>query len=105
MNKPADQNTPEAELQNLRAENRHLKALLTKHGIPFDESLTGEKPDNISLRIDHGSKIDIPGEKNLSTEEKVRLFRRLFRGRTDVYPVRWESSNGKSGYSPACENE
>jgi hypothetical protein len=36
----------------------------------------------------------------------VALFRRLFRGRTDVYPVRWESkTSGKSGYAPACANE
>lgn len=41
-----------------------------------------------------------------STAEKVALFRRLFRGRTDVYPVRWESkSTGKAGYAPACANE
>ncbi len=32
-------------------------------------------------------------------------IRRLFRGRADVYPVRWESKAGKSGYSPACANE
>lgn len=42
----------------------------------------------------------------LSTKEKLALFRRLFRGRTDVYPVRWESKKtGKSGYSPACGND
>jgi hypothetical protein len=42
----------------------------------------------------------------LSTPEKVALFRRLFRGRTDVYPVRWEGkTSGKSGYAPACGNE
>ncbi|MFL6677323.1 MAG: TOTE conflict system archaeo-eukaryotic primase domain-containing protein [Burkholderiaceae bacterium] len=36
----------------------------------------------------------------------MALFRRLFRGRTDVYPVRWESkTSGKSGYAPACANE
>ena len=36
----------------------------------------------------------------------MALFRRLFRGRTDVYPVRWESATtGKSGYAPACANE
>ena len=39
-------------------------------------------------------------------EEKVRLFRSLFRGRTDVHPVRWENkSSGKRGYAPACSNE
>src|SRR5499427_5558981 len=37
---------------------------------------------------------------------KIDLFRSLFRGRTDVYPVRFESrKTGKSGYSPACANE
>ena len=36
----------------------------------------------------------------------MALFRRLFRGRTDVYPIRWESkTTGKSGYAPACGNE
>jgi superfamily II DNA or RNA helicase len=33
------------------------------------------------------------------------LFRRLFRGREDAYPLRWESAKGTSGYSPACGNE
>jgi hypothetical protein len=37
---------------------------------------------------------------------KVALFRRLFAGRTDVYPVRWENIyTQKSGYAPACSNE
>ncbi|MFC3337107.1 DEAD/DEAH box helicase family protein [Paracandidimonas soli] len=46
-----------------------------------------------------------PATLSLTTDEKVALFGRLFRGRTDVYPVRWESKAGKSGYSPACANE
>lgn len=29
----------------------------------------------------------------------------MFRGRTDVYPVRWESKAGKTGYASACANE
>ena len=37
---------------------------------------------------------------------KIGLFRSLFRGRTDVYPVRFQSrKTGKVGYSPACANE
>lgn len=37
---------------------------------------------------------------------KVALFRSLFRGRDDVFPRRWENARtGKSGYSPACDNE
>jgi len=42
---------------------------------------------------------------DLATEKKIKLFRSLFKGRSDVFPKRWESKNGKSGYSPACDNE
>ena len=39
-------------------------------------------------------------------EEKLALFRGLFAGRPDVFPVRWENSkSGRSGYAPACANE
>jgi superfamily II DNA or RNA helicase len=38
--------------------------------------------------------------------EKIELFRRLFSGRQDVFPLRWENpKTGRSGYSPACYNE
>lgn len=33
-------------------------------------------------------------------QDKLALFKSIFRGRTDVYPRRWEK-NGKSGWSPA----
>ena len=37
---------------------------------------------------------------------KIACFRSLFRGRSDVYPQRFESGRtGRSGYSPACANE
>lgn len=39
------------------------------------------------------------------TDDNVRLFAALFRGREDVFPRRWESRAGKSGYSPVCRNE
>ena len=39
-------------------------------------------------------------------EDKIALFRSLFRGREDVYPRRFESrKTGKKGYSPVCANE
>lgn len=80
------------ELAALRAENTRLIALLESHGIEW------RPPSNPAAP---------PAEPSrLSTEEKVALFRRLFRGRTDVYPIRWESkTTGKSGYTPACANE
>ena len=41
-----------------------------------------------------------------SSDEKIALFRSLFRGREDVYPRWFESrKTGKSGYAPACANE
>src|SRR5262245_13191787 len=38
--------------------------------------------------------------------DKVAIFRKLFAGRTDVFPVRWENpKSGRTGYAPACANE
>ena len=43
---------------------------------------------------------------NSSAREKVALFRRLFGGRTDVFPARWDNpKTGRSGYAPACASE
>lgn len=41
-----------------------------------------------------------------SPQEKIQLFRSLFRGREDVYPRRFENrKSGKSGYVFVCANE
>lgn len=79
----------------LKAENDRLIALLETHDI---EWRLPPEPDPI---------VTIEAEpSNFSAQEKVALFRRLFRGRTDVYPIRWESkTTGKTGYAPACSNE
>jgi superfamily II DNA or RNA helicase len=81
------------ELERLRAENARLLALLEAHGIDARPS-AGSPADLSSIE-----------PSRLSPDEKVVLFRRLFRGRIDTYPIRWESKAGKSGYSPACANE
>lgn len=40
------------------------------------------------------------------SEDKITLFRCLFRGREDVFPLRWQNDKtGKSGYAPVCSNE
>ncbi|MCK0509475.1 TOTE conflict system archaeo-eukaryotic primase domain-containing protein [Aromatoleum anaerobium] len=78
------------ELARLHAENARLVGLLDAHGIAW------RVPEPVATPVSAAP---------LSTGEKVALFRGLFRGRTDVYPVRWESKAGKSGYSPACANE
>jgi hypothetical protein len=84
---------PEA-LAALQAENARLIALLASHGIewrpPSEPASFGREPER----------------PRFSTDDKVALFRRLFRGRSDVYPIRWESkTTGKTGYAPACANE
>jgi hypothetical protein len=82
--------TDDGEPPDLRAENARLVALLESHGIEWRQTAT----------------VDVqPAPSALNTDQKVALFRRLFRGRTDVYPVRWESKAGKTGYAPACANE
>ena len=44
--------------------------------------------------------------KDISNEEKVKIFMEVFKGRTDLYAKRWTSNKtGKSGYSPVCKNE
>ncbi len=41
-----------------------------------------------------------------SPENKITLFRSMFKGREDVYAKRFESKKtGKSGYQPVCRNE
>jgi superfamily II DNA or RNA helicase len=47
-----------------------------------------------------------PSAAPRSPEEKIALFRSLFRGRPDVYPTRFVSvKTGKPGYAPACSNK
>ncbi|WP_428357184.1 TOTE conflict system archaeo-eukaryotic primase domain-containing protein [Methyloprofundus sp.] len=51
------------------------------------------------------SKHDKPEANQLSTDQKVHLFKELFKGRTDIFANRWQNSKGRSGYSVACYNE
>ncbi|MBI5451273.1 MAG: DEAD/DEAH box helicase family protein [Gammaproteobacteria bacterium] len=83
-----------ARCQQLRAENARLIAVLDQHGIQHAIELPPEEPI-----------LPPRASRNLGSDGKIALFRRLFRGRTDVYPVRWEGKTGKSGYAPACANE
>lgn len=78
----------------LQAENARLLALLEAHGIDWRLP----QPTAVVARE--------PEPSRLTKAEKVALFCRLFRGRIDAYPIRWESkASGKSGYAPACANE
>lgn len=85
------------ELRRLREENARLKELLTQHGIAWQEPTI---PEPVPTPTESA-----PAPTHFTTDDKIALFRRLFRGREDVYPQRWESAKGTSGYSPACGNE
>ncbi|MBI5586076.1 MAG: DEAD/DEAH box helicase family protein [Deltaproteobacteria bacterium] len=87
------------ECARLKAENDRLRQMLGQ--IPEEETST---PKNILAepsfsfapnKVTNGS----------PSKEKIVLFRSLFRGRGDVYPLRWERKDGRSGYSPACALE
>jgi len=69
----------EQECAQLHTENARLIALLEKHGI----SHSAELPVPASPVP--------PARLNLNLRA---LFRRLFRGRSDVYPVRWVNKDG-----------
>ncbi|MGC2028917.1 MAG: DEAD/DEAH box helicase family protein [Steroidobacteraceae bacterium] len=46
------------------------------------------------------------GKAPATPTDKVKLFRSLFRGRTDVFPTRFVSrKTGNAGYAPACSNK
>ncbi len=88
----------------LQSENARLVALLESHAIDWRPPLSPKSRPAPATPVPEPE--PEPLRSSLSTAEKVALFRRLFRGRTDVYPVRWEGkTSGKSGYAPACANE
>ena len=82
-------NTRRSELIARVAELQHEKAALTQ---PI---VVSSIDDNQPIVTNQSSQ-----------EEKIALFRSLFRGREDVYPRRFESvKTGKKGYQPVCRNE
>lgn len=43
--------------------------------------------------------------ETLSPAEKIELFAKLFKGREDIFALRWENRQARSGYTVACANE
>jgi len=84
----------EAECARLRRENQELRQRLR---VEVEGRVDVQTPLS-------DSQVQPPGAVTNSSpaNEKVALFRRAFRGREDVYAVRWTGRDGKSGYSPAA---
>jgi superfamily II DNA or RNA helicase len=79
------------EVDRLRAENEQLRTLLSLSQ-RTQTILHRGKPEKPTTDTDSPA----------SPDEKIALVRRLFRGRDDVYALRWENDRtGKSGYVPA----
>ena len=89
-----------AECKRLREENVHLRMRLGEiapdAGPPAQTSLPG------ATEATHASTA-VTAES--PAELKVSMFMNLFRGRDDVYAVRWEGRAGRTGYFPAGNRE
>jgi hypothetical protein len=77
------ESTP-SELNQLCRENARLIGLLKAHGIAWR---SGEPAPTETAPIAKAAPANSPS----STQKKVALFRRLFRGRDDVRALRWQS--------------
>jgi hypothetical protein len=79
--------------RELEEENERQRNLLAEHGMAPAPS-----PEMPSVEA-------APIRSSLSSQEKIVLFRSLFRGREDIYAQRWESQDGRTGYSPRTERD
>lgn len=88
--------------QRLAALRQKLAALTTELVKTEEELTTLEADGQLNLGAPPAAAVQIPR----TPAEKVSLFLDLFGTRRSVYPKRWENHKaGKSGYSPACNND
>ena len=60
----------------------------------------------LELQIENTQKSPTLLPQKFTTNEKIKIFISLFKGRTDVFGKRWENTKqGKHGYALACHNE
>jgi len=102
MNLEEELRKAQAECERLARENAHLKSLLKTFSLQTGSSLLAAQ-EQTQGTAEPGMEGTV--DSGLQPSEKISLFRSLFRGREDVYALRWTSKQGKSGYSPACANE
>ena len=88
-----------AEVQRLGEENVRLRRILQDHGIQLP---VVQSPNGIPVTT---SALPSPQTLVLKAEQRIALFRSLFHGRDDVYAVRWENADGRSGYMPKADRD
>ncbi len=86
-----------AECGRLRDENARLRSRLCSLGKDPDQELSGSSGRE--------PRDDPIVTQESSADAKVSLFRRVFRGREDLFALRWETKSGRTGYSLVCSNE
>src|SRR5512147_2504746 len=120
-----------SECQRLREENAQLRLRIDqgRDSVPLDTQQPSEPTNNHPPNLTSPSRLTPtslsrspapqspsltpsslaptpPSQSNDSRPEaKLSFFRSLFRGRDDVYAVKWEGKNGRTGYSPAGVRE
>lgn len=102
----------QAECEQLRQRNAALVEYIAK--IQSTASSLSNVPEakapTIQMRTEEFQKSTLnkcqtDADNTTFMTEKITLFKSLFKGRRDVYALRWQARDGKSGYSPACANE
>ena len=86
------------ECERLRAENARLREELSKLGVSAQTH-----PSDRNVDVTEQRRPSVTSRS--SAEAKIALFRSLFRGREDVYAVRWQRADGRSGYSPRAKRD
>jgi len=88
------------ECLGLRQENQHLRKMLGLTAASDETNLAPPSEPELFPTTE-----SLPAlNSSAPTAEKVALFRILFRGREDVYPILWVNERtGKKGYSPAVK--
>ena len=83
----------------LREENSRLRCLLAEHGIPIPTAASNNEAPSPAG--------ELLGERTVPDKaaQRLALFRSLFRGREDVYAVRWEKPDGRAGYAPKADRD
>jgi len=89
--------------ERISAITERLRALDSERAILLDELSALNK-----MRIQTAESVPAFGPmvtpvSFVSNADKLALFRRLFRGREDIYAIRWDDvKTGRCGYKPAC---
>ena len=87
------------ESARLREKNSRLRRLLAEHGIPIPTAASNNEAPSPAG--------ELLGERTVPDKaaQRLALFRSLFRGREDVYAVRWEKPDGRAGYAPKADRD